>query len=54
MMSIIFLALCSGVVGAYLFKNNRDNMDNLVLVINLLAVISNAITLANKLNVPVA
>ena len=54
MMSILFLVLCSGIVGAYLGKSSRDNMDNLVLVVNLLAVISNAITLAGKLNVPVA
>ena len=54
MMTIIFLVLCSGIVGAYLFKPNRDNIDNLVLVVNLIAVITNAITLAAKLNVPVA
>lgn len=54
LLNIIFLILCSGVVGAYLSKTERSPGDNVILVVNLLAVLTNAITLALKLNAPVA
>lgn len=52
MAQIIFLVLCSGVVGSYLSKPTRDFGDNVALALNLTAVLVNVMVLVEKLNVP--
>lgn len=54
MAQIVFIVLCSGIVGAYLDKPNRDFGDTIIMVLNMVAVLVNAMVLLGNLNVPVA
>lgn len=49
MINIIFLVLCSGIVGAYLAKPDRGFGETMIMCLNMLAVLTNTVVLAKAL-----